>query len=201
MTTFWLIRHPEPESGAAGLCYGSLDWNLSERGKLKARAIASALEQEPLAAIYTSPRLRCTQAAQILAAGYTCPVEALDALRELDFGAFEGRRYEEIERSHPTLYRQWMESPTDVQFPGGESFAAMRVRVLAATAALRSRHEDEKIALVTHGGVIRIILADALGMPPAHIFRLAQRYGAINLVRYFGGLPLVELVNADPLSG
>ena len=201
MTALWLIRHPEPEAGAEGLCYGSLDWNLSERGLLQARAIAGALRKELLAAIYTSPRRRCTQAAEILAAGYTCPVETLEPLRELDFGEFEGRRYEEIEESHPALYRQWMESPTGVQFPGGESFAAMRVRVLAAAAALRARHEDESIALVTHGGVIRIILADALGIPPEHIFRLAQRYAAINLVRYFGDAPLVELVNGNPLSG
>jgi len=71
----------------------------------------------------------------------------------------------------------------------------MRTRVLAAAADLRARHAGEAIALVTHGGVNRIILADALGMPPAHIFRIAQRYGAVNRIRYFGDTPLVELVN------
>jgi broad specificity phosphatase PhoE len=85
MTTLWLIRHPEPESDAHGRCYGSLDWNLSERGLLQARAIASRLQSEPLTAIYTSPRRRCTQAAELLAAGRACRAECVDTLRELDF--------------------------------------------------------------------------------------------------------------------
>lgn len=201
MTTLWLIRHPEPESAAEGRCYGSLDWNLSEHGVLQARGIAEKLRAEPLAAIYSSPRRRCRQAAEVLAAGRSCPFETVEALRELDFGEFEGRRYDEIEQSHPALYREWMERPTEVQFPGGECFRAMQVRVLAAASALRARHGGESIALVTHGGAVRIILAEALGIPPRHIFRLAQRHGAINLLRYFEEAPLAELINADPLSG
>lgn len=201
MTTLWLIRHPQPESGAEGRCYGSLDWRLSERGLLQAQSIAGRLRGEPLAAIYTSPRLRCLQAAEALAAGRTCPLETLDALRELDFGDFEGRRYEEIERSHPEIYREWMEHPTEVQFPGGECFRTMRQRVLDAAADLRARHAADTIALITHGGAVRIILAEALGIPPRHLFRLAQRHGAMNLLRYIEDVPLVELVNADPFSG
>jgi alpha-ribazole phosphatase len=194
-TVLWLIRHPEPEASAEGRCYGSKDWELSETGMCQAKAIAAQLASQPLAAIYTSPRRRCLQAAHLLAAGRKCPVEVLEALRELDFGEFEGRRYAEIESLYPALYREWMERPTEVQFPGGESFLDMRSRVLAAAADLRARHAGEAIALVTHGGVNRIILADALGMPPAHIFRIAQRYGAVNRIRYFGDTPLVELVN------
>lgn len=201
MTTFWLIRHPQPESEAEGRCYGSLDWRLSEQGMLQARAIARKLQSETLAAIYTSPRLRCRQAAEILGTGRTCPVETIEAMRELDFGEFEGRRYEDIEQSHPEIYRDWMENPTEVQFPGGECFRAMQVRVLAAAADLRTRHRGDSIALITHGGAVRIILAEALCIAPRHIFRLAQRHGAINLLRYFEDVPLIELVNADPLSG
>jgi alpha-ribazole phosphatase len=193
--SLWLIRHPEPEAAAEGRCYGSKDWQLSEAGLRQAHAIAAQLAAEPLAAIYTSPRRRCMQAAELLSAGRACPVETLDALRELDFGDFEGRRYEEIEARYPALYREWMERPTEVRFPGGENFHDMRARVLAAAADLRSRHSEEAIALVTHGGVNRILLAEALGMKPEHIFRIGQQYGAVNLIRYFGDTPLVDLVN------
>ena len=55
-----------------------------------------------------------------------------DRLRELDFGQFEGRTYEEIEREHPEFFRSWMETPTLVRFPGGESYAELRERVSAA---------------------------------------------------------------------
>ncbi len=120
-TVLWLLRHPEPEAAAAR-CYGSLDLRLSEVGIRQARTAARALANRPLAAIYTSPSQRCQQAAHILAAGRGCPVEAVDALRELDFGEFEGRGYEEIASLYPDLYAQWMEHPTEIRFPDGESF-------------------------------------------------------------------------------
>jgi alpha-ribazole phosphatase len=194
-TVLWLLRHPEPEPAAAGRCYGSLDWELSEAGIRQAQFLAGAVAAEPIAAIYTSPRQRCRQAARIMAASRAVPVEIVDALRELDFGEFEGRSYGEIAVRDPDLYVQWMEHPTDVRFPGGESFAEMSTRVLAATRALRARHSGQTIVLITHGGVIRIVLADALGLAPANIFRLAQDYGAMNRIRYFGEIPLVERVN------
>lgn len=74
----------------------------------------------------------------------------------------------------------------------------MCVRVVAAARDLRLRHRGQSIALVTHGGAIRILLAEALCMEPVDIFRIGQRYAAINVIRYFGEAPLVELVNAEP---
>lgn len=194
-TIFWLIRHPEPEASAKGRCYGSLDVDLSAAGIGQAHQIAKALASEPLAAIYTSPRRRCTEAARILAAGRNCTVETLDTLRELDFGEFEGCSYDEIAAQHPEFYREWMERPTAVRFPGGENFADMRARVDDALRELRQRHPGDSVGLVTHGGTIRILLAGALGMEPANIFRLGQRYGAINRLRYLADSPVVDLVN------
>ena len=199
-TVLWLLRHPEPEASARGRCYGSLDVALSRDGIRQAHSLADALAQKAFAAIYTSPRQRCSHAAQILGAGRTCPVEIVPALRELDFGELEGRPYHEIAAMYPDVYQQWMERPTETQFPGGERFPEMYARVIAATRKLRSRHNGQTIALVTHGGVIRIILADALGMEAANIFRIGQRYSAINAVRYFGEHPIVELINVEPSS-
>jgi alpha-ribazole phosphatase len=195
-TVLWLLRHPEPEASARGRCYGSLDVALSPEGIRQADAVAGALAGTPFAVIYTSPRQRCREAARILAEGRACPCEIVSAFRELDFGELEGRGYDEIAVSHPDVYRQWMERPTETQFPGGESFGEMQDRVLAAARDLRARHAGQSIAVVTHGGVIRILLADALGMQSSHIFRIGQRYGAINAIRYFEEHPIVELVNA-----
>jgi len=200
-TVLWLIRHPEPEPSARGRCYGSLDVPLAAAGVRQARTIAKTLMNEPLAAIYTSPRQRCTDAARIVAAARNCTVETVDALRELDFGAFEGRSYDEIAALYPDLYRQWMERPTETEFPEGESFREMSDRVLVAARELRTRHCGDSIALITHGGPIRVILSDALGMPPANIFRIAQPYGAINRVRYSGEIPTIEMLNSSSTCG
>jgi alpha-ribazole phosphatase len=199
-TVLCLLRHPEPEASARGRCYGALDVALSPDGIRQAHAVANALANETFAAIYTSPRQRCSQAAEILAVGRHCTMETVPALRELDFGEFEGRSYDEIAAIYPDVYQQWMERPTETQFPGGETFREMYARVIATTQELRSRHAGESIALVTHGGVIRIILADSLGVDAANIFRIGQRHGAINVIRYFDETPMVDLVNAQPMS-
>ena len=198
LSRIWLIRHGEPETDAQGRCYGRLDWGLSDRGKVQAQMAAQALSGEPLAAIYSSPRRRARQSAEFLGKAKDLPVTILEGLCEIDFGDFEGLTYEEIEKQYPDQYKRWMTRPTEIHFPGGESFVQMQTRVLATTTKLCQRHQGESIAIISHGGVNRIILAEALGMPPTHIFRIAQRYAGLNLVVFYEGVPTVELVNAFP---
>jgi broad specificity phosphatase PhoE len=192
MTTVWLIRHAEPDASVRGRCYGSLDAGLSPAGREQAARLAERLNAAPFAALYSSPRRRAIETAQAIGPN----VSVVPEFRELGFGDFEGRIYDEIAATHPDLYRQWMEAPTTVHFPNGESFTEMRKRVLASYRALLAQHAGSIIGIVAHGGVARIILADALGMPDENIFRIAQRYGALNLIRYLDGYASVELVNA-----
>jgi alpha-ribazole phosphatase len=199
-TRVWLVRHGEPEISVRGRCYGSLDIGLSREGIHQIELVAARLSRERFAAIYTSPRQRCRQSAEILATGHDCPVDTVDELSEISFGEFEGCSYEEIEIRYPALYRQWMEHPTEIQFPGGESFDAMWTRVTEAASALRTRYSGQSIALITHSGVIRILMSQALAVPQSHIFRIAQRYAAVNLISYFESFSVVEFMNwsAEP---
>lgn len=194
-TEIWLIRHGEPAADARGRCYGSLDVELSEDGKKAMERVAARLANEHFTAIYTSPRRRCDESARLIAALQSCAVHAVEELAEIDFGEFEGRIYEEIAASHPEIYGQWMTRPTEVHFPGGESFTMMWDRVTAAAQIIRERHAGQSIALVTHAGVIRILIAQALSIPRENIFRLGQGYGAVNLVRYQGDYPILERLN------
>jgi alpha-ribazole phosphatase len=192
-----LIRHAQPEVEAQGRCYGSLDVGLSARGERLARHLARVLDGISLAAVYTSPRVRATLTAAPLAALNGLAPTIVEALGELDFGDFEGRRYEDISREHPELFAAWMSAPTTVQFPGGESFADLRARVLAATATIRHDHPDEVVAIISHGGVIRTVLADALNIPTEAIFRLEQSYGGISIIDWLDGTPIVRIVNGQ----
>jgi len=191
MTTLYLIRHAEPDASLKGRCYGTLDTGLSPTGREQAAHLSTRLADTNIAHIYASPRRRAVETAECLGR----PVTIVPGFRELDFGDFEGRPYDEIARTHPALYQQWMDRPTEVQFPNGECFTQMQARVLEAHRALLARHENQTVAVVAHGGAARIILADALGLPAPNIFRLAQRYAALNLIRYYGQIPTVELIN------
>jgi alpha-ribazole phosphatase/probable phosphoglycerate mutase len=197
-TRLLLIRHAQPREEAHGRCYGSLDIGLSTRGRRRAALLARTLDRIALAAVYSSPRSRAVETAGPLAAqnGSTPIVD--EALREIDFGEFEGRSYDEIRLAAPDLYRAWMETPTRVRFPGGESYGLLRRRALAAMDAIRRGHAGETVAIVSHGGVLRAMLADCLAMPDEAIFRLDQSYGGLSVVDWLDETPLVRVVNAQP---
>ena len=194
MTRLWLIRHGEPSEESRRRCYGSLDVGLSPIGREQMASVAETLAAESFAAIYTSPRTRAVESARIVATGRG--ITTVPEFREIDFGDFEGLTYDEIALRYPDLYRQWMEHPTEIQFPNGESFAAMQSRVLDAFSRICSAHANETVAIVSHGGVNRIVIAWALQMPNECLFRLAQGHAALNLVTITEGVPALELLNS-----
>jgi alpha-ribazole phosphatase len=187
-----LVRHCEPQEDARGLCYGRLDIGLSDAGRQHAERLAEALARHDWDAVYSSPRLRARETAGAVHRDVIID----DDLREIDFGELEGRSYDEIAATDPELYRAWMDRPTTVHFPGGESFAELRVRALEALDRIRAAHEAAVV--VTHGGVLRAGLAAWLGMPDEAIFRLDQRYGGVTIVDWPDEVPLVRLMNGAP---
>ena len=193
MSRLVLVRHAEPEESARGLCYGTLDVGLSDEGRAHAGRLASSLAGVPYDAVYASPRRRTLETAAPLADARELPTLVDEGLREIDFGEFEGRRYDEIAETHPEIYREWMESPTTVTFPGGESYEDLRVRAVRALTRICEAHECAVV--VTHGGVVRAGLAEWLSMPGPAIFRLDQRYGGITIVEWLGDTPVVRLMN------
>lgn len=195
-TRIWIIRHGEPSQETRGRCYGHLDVELSGEGRKQMQSVADRLSNEPISAIYSSPRRRALESAAMLAESLHAAIALEERLREIDFGVFEGRLYEEIAQEYPETYSQWMEHPAETQFPNGESFVQMKARVIEAAHELYARHRGETIAVVSHGGVNRILLAAALGVANADIFRIAQRYAAMNLLVLIGDYPSVELMNA-----
>lgn len=198
VTRLLLIRHAEPAEEACGACYGRLDIGLSARGQQRAELIARTLDRIPLAAVYSSPATRALETATPLAAAHNLTPLVDDGLREIDFGELEGRRYDDIQVTHPDLYRAWMQTPTQVQFPGGESYPQLQARAVEALDAIRTRHRGSLAAIVSHGGILRAMLAHCLRMPAETIFRLDQSYGALSMIDWLESTPLVRIVNAQP---
>lgn len=186
-----LIRHGEPEASAKGRCYGKLDVGLSDSGRAQMARVSEAFSRTTLDVVYTSPRRRAREGAEILSGKFV--VES--RLSEIDFGELEGLTYEEAAEQFPDLYQRWMREPTEVQFPGGESFAEMKARVLEAISTIRDAHSEQTIAIVSHGGVNRIVLAEALGIEARRIFHLDQSHAGVNIVDDFDDYAVVRLMN------
>ena len=191
-----LVRHGEPEAATRGRCYGKLDVPLSAGGREQVERAAERLRRSPLGAVYASPRRRARESAEIIAASCALDVRIEEGVCEINFGLFEGLTYDEIARRFPDEYRAWMERPTEIDFPGGESFARMRERVESSAAKLCAAHAGGAIAIVAHGGVNRIILAAALRMNASDIFRLEQSYAGVSVLDYYDQTPVVRCVNA-----
>jgi broad specificity phosphatase PhoE len=194
-TRLLLIRHAETDESARGTCYGRLEVALSPEGRRRAEALGAALAALPLAAVYSSPLRRALDTATALAAPQGLEAVVDDGLREIDFGELEGLSYDVIRAERGELYRRWMERPTGVTFPNGEGFADLRDRVLPAVAAIRARHEGEAVAVVAHGGVVRVVLADVLELPEDAIFRLGLDFVGVSVVDWIDGSAVVRAVN------
>lgn len=194
-TRLYFIRHAattlEP-----GRCCGSLDVGLSDEGREQARRLAETLGRVELAALYTSPLERARHTAAAIAGRRNLVPNELPGLAEIDFGELEGRRFEEIAATHPDLYATWMSQPTEVDFPAGERFADFARRVRKTTRDIRLAHEREAIAVVSHGGPVRIAVADALVMPPRALFRIDQSFAGLSVIDWIEGSPIVRLLNA-----
>ena len=161
----WLIRHGETELGAQGRYQGRTDTGLSPKGR-------SELRQPDLAParVYVSPALRARETAQILFPGAEqIPVPEL---REMDFGAFEGRHWREMEND--AAYRSWVDGGCIGLCPGGEDRASFSSRICGAFArifAREQRREDaEDLFIVAHGGTQMAVL-ERWGLPSRDYFQ------------------------------
>jgi alpha-ribazole phosphatase len=144
MLAMIFLRHPAA-AVAPGTCYGRLD---PDAGPGAEAAIARALALlPPVPAVLSSPAQRCRCLAERIAARDGVPAVIDARLQELDFGRWEGRRWDAIDRAESD---SWAADPVSVAPPGGETFAALTARVAAALADAPTR-----AAIVTHAGVIR----------------------------------------------
>lgn len=178
-----LLRHGETEGGAR--FRGSQDDPLTPLGWQQMRA---ATDGENWQRVVTSPLTRCAAFAAELAGRLAIPLETDECLREMHFGAWEGRSAAELmESDGEALTRFWRE-PAAFSPPGAESLQAFQARVLAAWRDLRQGAGGGRVLLVGHGGVIRTILCDVLGHPLERLLELELEigHGALHRVRLRG---------------
>ena len=190
-----LLRHGETDASARGRCYGKLDVPLSVEGRQQVQRATTLLQVLQPEAVVSSPRTRAKDSAQIVASACALSVEINESFAELDFGDFEGKRYEDVQRDHPDFYARWMQSPTEVAFPNGESYESMTRRVLCAYQQLVQESPCRKLVLVAHGGVNRIVLAHVLQLEAVHVFRLEQSYAGISCIDYYDKTPVLRVMN------
>lgn len=152
-----LIRHPRPAI-AEGVCYGSSDLELAAGFEAATAALRERLAVVADAALYSSPLQRCRRMAEALDLG-TPRLD--DRLQELHFGTWEFAHWDAIDRGE---LDHWREDFVHRSPPQGESYASLSRRTLAFLDDAQAQGH-RSIIVVTHAGVIRALLAHALGLP------------------------------------
>jgi broad specificity phosphatase PhoE len=166
----FLLRHGETLWNREGRYQGCVDVRLSPDGVAQAEAVSLALAERSLAAIYSSPLRRALETAEAIAAPHGLAVALDPAFREICHGLWEGLTAREVRARFPDLYARWRATPETVTMPEGESLTEVRARVLDGLERLRAKHEGDTVCLVAHGTPVRLLLLEALGLPPGRLW-------------------------------
>jgi alpha-ribazole phosphatase len=173
-----LLRHGETERG--GGFRGSLDDALTPAGWACLETAVAG--QGPWDAIVTSPLQRCAAFASTLAGRLSLPLLTVADLQELHFGEWEGRTAAELMVDQAQALGRFWQDPFTFTPPQGEPVAAFRARVQGAIDLLRSSHAGQRVLVVSHAGVMRVLLAQARGLPPADLLQVQVAHGALHTV-------------------
>ena len=202
MTTVLLIRHGRTSANTAGVLAGrSSGVELDDVGRTQVRALGERIAGVPLAALVSSPLRRCRQTSQALlgARGDGLDLTVEQGLTECGYGDWTGKSLRDLAKED--LWKTVQTQPSAVRFPGGESMTEMSSRAVTAVrswnAKLTAEHGPDVVwAAVSHGDVIKAILADALGMHLDAFQRILVDPASISIVRYTDTRPYVVTVNS-----
>ncbi len=178
-----LIRHCETVSGPRRYI-GKTDSALSRKGRSQAGMLVGPLKASGVHHVLTSPAVRAFETALLASEGTGAAVEQDPDLWEIDFGRWEGMSFAEIAAADPDLVSQWAMGRMDFCFPEGESLVSFWGRIKRAGERIGQR-QDETVAAVTHGGVIRMLLCYFLGLDPRSHLMFEISPGSITIVHLY----------------
>jgi alpha-ribazole phosphatase len=191
-----LIRHTSLQVGQ-GICYGQTDVDVAEsfvqeviKTKAKLNDILNNLQVD---AVFTSPLQRCVKLAHALE---LAEIKHDDRLKELHFGEWEMQAWDDIPRE---IFDVWAQNYAELAPPNGETFSQLQQRGIAFLNDILSEHANGHVLVVTHGGMIRALLAHVLNMQLKGLFRFNVDYGSITQLDFSavrsGGVPKIDYVN------
>lgn len=199
-TTLWLIRHAEVEERYHSVFGGRIDMELSPRGHAQARALARYLQDKPLDALYASPMKRVSQTlAPLLVNGTPRPIVRPE-LREVDFGDWTGLHWTEVQSKYGISALDWLDQLECAGIPKAECAATLRSRVEPCLRQILEQHSGGQVALVCHGGVIRMCLSILFDWPLPQLSAFEIDYASLTQVLWKPKRARLQLVNFTPWS-
>lgn len=180
MTTFYLIRHGSNDYLPHTLNGRMPGVSLNEAGRREASALTERLAGERIQQVFSSPMERCRETAEPLARKCGVEVRIEQALNEVDFGDWMGRKFVELDALES--WRQWNVFRSGVRAPNGESMMEVQARMVGLVDRLGREFTGQRIALVGHGDPLRTVILYFLGIPPEFIRRIELSPGSVSVM-------------------
>jgi broad specificity phosphatase PhoE len=189
-----LIRHGRTKLHKDDRFWGKTDVSLSNIGIQQAGQLRARLASEKITAVFSSTLSRARATAEIIASGRKLDITLCGELCECSFGYIEGLTYPEIQRLYPSLAEELNEGKA-VSFPGGESLDQLNHRVITFLKRLEKHQPQETIAIVSHGGPIRLIICNLLGLEQKHWQQFRVDLASLSIVETYPGTAILSLLN------
>ncbi len=197
-TRLFLLRHAEVDERYHRVFGGRIDMDLSPRGRAQAKALGDYLERVRFDAIYASPMKRVRQTlAQFNGTQPQSPI-ILDELREVDFGSWTGLNWDEVRERFQTSAFLWLDHLEQGSIAEAEPVAQFQQRIDLALQTVLAERAGQAVAVVCHGGVIRMLLSILLELPFRKTAAFEIEYASVTMVQHAPNKTEIQLLNFTP---
>jgi broad specificity phosphatase PhoE len=194
-----LVRHGQTDENVSGKISGQGPVPLNARGQEQAQLAAEVLTALGVTHLFCSPVVRARQTAEMLSQHLGLEVAEMPDLREVGYGEWEGKFFHEIRQS--PIAHQVFNDPVNAVFPNGESLPAVQQRGVQVIETVRRQHPQGVLVFVSHGDVIRTVLAHYLDMVFNEYRRINIDLGALSVLELYDDWVRVKTVNFVPQPG
>lgn len=183
-----LVRHTSLQI-ASGVCYGQSDVDVAVSFMQEVAATKGKLSELTVDAVFSSPLQRCLKLAHALELDN---ITHDDRLKELHFGDWEMQAWDDIPRDY---FDEWAQNYAHMAPPNGETFSQLQARGIAFLNDILKQYHQGHVLVVTHGGMIRALLAHVLAIELKGLFRFNVDYGSVTQLDFSGDIPRINFVN------
>ncbi|MCL1981444.1 MAG: histidine phosphatase family protein [Proteobacteria bacterium] len=194
-TKLYLIRHGETEENKTGVLVGSTDTPLNDHGRRQSLALRERINALAVDTIFASPLSRTVETASLVF-GDQARIITDSSLQEFHFGAWEGMHFSAIAQQYPEIWQTWLTDWEKTLIPGAEAFGAFKYRVINVVEEIVRANLGKKVAVVSHGGCIRSLLAHFFCVSVAKgYWQFKVDNATLSEIEFMGELPILTRFN------
>ena len=192
----WLVRHGETEANVAGLYSGHAPTPLTEKGIAQAQTLNNLLRNVPFDNVFCSELERARHTARLVLHDRDVPQRLFPELNEIFFGDWEMRHHRDLSREDAASYAAWCTDWQNAVPTNGEGFQAFSQRVERFIAQLADYKDNKNLLVVSHQGVLSLMIARLLSMPAASLWHFRVEQGCWSAIDFCEDFATLKVLNS-----